>query len=50
MNQPNLRAVFRNFREYDAPLLTKVRMTLSNNLTKMRTRQNCCGNPGQPGC
>jgi hypothetical protein len=25
-------------------------MTLANNWTKIRTRQNCCGHPGQPGC
>jgi len=30
--------------------MTKLRMALSNNLTKVRQRQNCCGNYGQPGC
>ena len=41
---------FRNFREYDAPFLTKVRMVVANNATKLRTRKDCCGNFGQPGC
>ncbi len=45
-----LKASLENFRNYDAPFATKVRMTLANNLKKARTRQNCCGNHGQPGC
>ena len=45
-----MRAVFTNFRTYDAPLATKVRLLITNNLTKARTRANCCGHPGQPGC
>ena len=48
--QPSIRAVFSNFRSYDAPFITKVRMAVANNLTKARTRSNCCGNHGQPGC
>jgi hypothetical protein len=39
-----------NFRTYDAPFTTKVRMAISNNLKKARTRKDCCGNLGQPGC
>jgi hypothetical protein len=50
MERPSIRTAFRNFREYDAPIGTKLRMTVSNNLTKLRTRQDCCGNSGQPGC
>ena len=45
-----LKASLANFRNYDAPLLTKFRMAIGNNLTKVRTRQNCCRNHGQPGC
>ena len=41
---------FHNFREYDAPFATKVRMAVANNLKKARTRKDCCGNLGQPGC
>jgi hypothetical protein len=50
MSRPSLRAAFANLVTYDAPLGTKLRMLVSNNLTKVRTRSNCCGNPGQPGC
>lgn len=49
MDQP-IRTFFRNFRTYDAPFTTKVRMAVANNLTKVRTRKDCCGNLGQPGC
>lgn len=45
-----LKASWQNFREYDAPFATKVRMTVANNFKKVRTRQDCCGNHGQPGC
>ena len=45
-----IKASWQNFREYDAPFATKVRMTIANNLTKARTGQGCCGNHGQPGC
>jgi hypothetical protein len=39
-----------NFRDYDAPFATKVRMAIANNLKKARTHSSCCGNHGQPGC
>ena len=48
--RPSLRALVSNFRTYDAPVAEKVRMAVQNNLKKMRTRSNCCGNLGQPGC
>ena len=32
------------------PLWRKVRMVLANNLIKIKSRRNCCGNLGQPGC
>jgi hypothetical protein len=50
VTRPSLGAFFGNFRDYDAPLATKVRMVLRNNAIKLRTRQNCCGHPGEPGC
>ena len=49
-DEPSIRASLRNFREYDAPLATKLRLLVRNNLIKARTRQSCCGNHGQPGC
>lgn len=48
--EPTLRASLQNFRDYDAPFATKVRMLLANNAKKARTRSSCCGNHGQPGC
>ena len=35
---------------YDAPFLTKLRMAARNNWIKARTRKDCCGNDGEPGC
>lgn len=48
--QPSFKALISNFRTYDAPFLEKVRLAVRNNLFKLRTHSNCCGNPGQPGC
>jgi hypothetical protein len=45
-----MRAAFSNWKTYEAPFATKVRLVLSNNLIKIRKRQDCCGNYGQPGC
>ena len=39
-----------NFRHYDAPFPVKLRLALSNSWRKVRTRSNCCGHHGQPGC
>jgi hypothetical protein len=48
--KPSMRVAFSNWSDYDAPVLTKLRMVVSNNLIKLRNRQDCCGNHGQPGC
>jgi hypothetical protein len=48
--KPSLGAMFSNWSTYDAPFFTKLRMVASNNYTKIRTRQSCCGHHGQPGC
>jgi hypothetical protein len=45
-----LGAFFSNFRTYDAPFLTKLRLAVRNNWIKARTRRDCCGNTGEPGC
>ena len=50
MSSPSLRALIANFREYDAPLTTKIRMALRNTGIKIRQRSDCCGHPGEPGC
>jgi hypothetical protein len=48
--RPSLGAVLANWRTYDASFAAKLRMALVNNVTKLRTRKDCCGNLGQPGC
>jgi hypothetical protein len=45
-----LAAARANWREFDAAFGTKLRMLLRNNWTKIRTRKDCCGNDGEPGC
>jgi hypothetical protein len=48
--QPSFRALVTNWRTYDAPFATKLRLLLRNNWTKVQTRSDCCGNYGEPGC
>jgi hypothetical protein len=43
-------AFFTNFSTYDAPFPSKVRLALANTWKKARTRSDCCGNHGEPGC
>jgi hypothetical protein len=50
MARPSLWAFTANFRTYDAPLAEKLRLSLANNLKKVKTHSDCCGNHGQPGC
>jgi hypothetical protein len=47
--RPSLRAVFTNMK-VRMPLHRKLYLVLRNNWIKIRTRQNCCGHLGQPGC
>ena len=49
-DDPSFRESLRNWREWDGPITEKLRLALRNNLKKARTRQNCCGNFGEPGC
>ena len=46
---PSLKALLTNFRA-DMPLGRKLQRALANNWTKIRTRRDCCGNYGEPGC
>ena len=43
-------AFFANFSASDAPFPTKVRLALANSWKNVRTRYDCCGNYGEPGC
>ena len=46
---PDPRAALRNWRQ-PMPLGRKIRIGVRNTLIKIRTRQTCCGNFGEPGC
>ncbi len=48
--RPSFGNVITNWRDYDAPFGTKLKLLLRNNWKKVRTRSNCCGNDGEPGC
>ena len=47
--RPSLRAAFTNL-QVPMPLRRKLWLVLRNNWIKLRTRQNCCGHHGEPGC
>jgi len=44
------RNFFTNWRTYDAPVSTKLGLTLRNRLRAAFSREQCCGHHGQPGC
>jgi hypothetical protein len=44
------RNFFTNWREYDAPVGTKLRLTFRNRLRATLSRSQCCGHIGEPGC
>ncbi len=44
------RNFFTNWREYDAPFLTKLGLTFRNRLKATFSVKQCCGHHGQPGC
>ena len=46
----HLRNVFTNWREYDAPFGTKVRLAVRNRVRATFSKQQCCGHTGEPGC
>ena len=47
--QPSPRTGWRNMLQ-PMPLSEKLRLFYRNNAIKLRKRQTCCGNFGQPGC
>jgi hypothetical protein len=49
-SQSSPRNMLSNWSSYDAPFAEKLRLAVSNTLIKVRSRQGCCGNHGQPGC
>jgi hypothetical protein len=46
----HVRNFFTNWREYDAPVATKLRLTFRNRLRATFSPAQCCGHPGEPGC
>jgi len=46
----HIRQFFTNWREYDAPIGTKLALTVRNRSKALFSRAQCCGNDGQPGC
>jgi hypothetical protein len=38
------------WRQYKGPYWKKVRLGIKNQLIKVRTFSDCCGNYGEPGC
>jgi hypothetical protein len=44
------RNFFTNWREYDAPVPTKLRLTVRNRFHATFSSAQCCGHPGEPGC
>jgi hypothetical protein len=43
-------AFFTNWREYDAPVSTKLALGVRNRTRALFSRRQCCGHLGQPGC
>lgn len=48
-HRPSITSFFTNL-QAPLPLRRKVRLLLRNNWIKIKTRSNCCGHPGEPGC
>jgi hypothetical protein len=44
------RNFFTNWRAYDAPVATKLGLTIRNRARATFSRRQCCGHHGQPGC
>ena len=47
--RPDIRAFFTNLAGPE-PWQEKLRLLLQNNWLKIKTFQDCCGHPGEPGC
>jgi hypothetical protein len=47
--RPSIRVAFTNMK-VKMPLRRKLYLLFRNNWIKIRTRQNCCGHLGEPGC
>lgn len=48
--RPSLSAARANWRRSSLPFGPRLRLVLRNTWRKARTRADCCGDYGQPGC
>ncbi len=46
----HVRNAFTNWREYEAPVGTKLWLTVRNRTRATFSSAQCCGHPGEPGC
>jgi len=46
---PSPQASWRNLKQ-PMPLGRKIRLVVRNTSIKIKTHQQCCGHPGEPGC
>jgi len=49
MTHPSPKDFISNLR-FRMPWREKILLIIKNNLIKIKTLQNCCGHPGEPGC
>ena len=47
---PSPRESLNNWRTYEGSFSEKLRLSVRNQLIKLRTGRSCCGNHGEPGC
>jgi len=45
-----LREIIDNWREHEGAFTHRLHLTMRNTWIKIRTRSDCCGNFGEPGC
>jgi hypothetical protein len=50
MSRPSPRAFFANWNRSDLPFPERLRVAMRNSMIKVRTRKDCCGHEGEPGC
>jgi len=48
--RPSLHDSLMNWRHYDGPFLTKLRLTAKNEWRKARRFKDCCDHIDEPGC
>ena len=49
-SRQSFRSYFTNWQRDDLTLVEKMRMQIKNSWLRVKSRSNCCGNDGEPGC